>query len=420
MMRKITSCILAGVAAIALAGCASQESANNRVGENKYFDSYAYLNEGQWEDAISSFQKQIGRDEPELIALLGLARAQIGAEKWEDANQTLNSGLKRYPADRKLLERAGWTANKLNRYDEAVVHYTVMWQETPKDSRIRMLLVENLWLTTEFDNIYHISLELYKQYPDDSEYLKNVLRACSIVGIEGHIQEILDISAGSRYEELTKALYESYEAAKAGQEEQAKDLLFRSELMKELHLNVMFVLGDCGADGKRDGVTVAIWPFFGEPGAIVGRQQNDVWEGMCSAWKSRINETIYNEWTGNSISGVAHKEVYMDGIWQNGKPEGEYTIKEINYSVYEQNPSYEWYHEDSTKVNFVNGKAEGRTITERRDESDESIRQIIHEFKEGKPVPFSYEDQEDVFEVDIYRGHIYSQKEECYHDYIWE
>lgn len=419
-MRKIISYILAGASAVILVSCASQESASDRVRENKYFDSYVYLNEGQWEEAISSFQKQIGRDEPELIALLGLARAQIGAEKWEDANQTLNSGLKSYPADRKLLERAGWTANKLGRYDEAAAHYTALWEEAPKDSRIRMFLVENLWMTTEFDNIYLISLELYKQYPENREYLKNALQACSIVGIEEHMQSILNISSGSIYEELTKALYESYEAAKSGQKEQAKELLFRSELVKGLHGNDVFVLGDCDDDGKREGVTVAICPFFGEPGAIVGKQKNDVWEGMCSAWKGRGNETTHRDWNGTTISGVAYKDVYMDGIWQNGKPEGEYTIEEINYSVYEQEPSYDWYHEDSTKINFVDGRAEGRTFTEQRDKSGESIRQMIHEFKEGKPVPFSYEDKEEVYEVDIYKGYVYLQEEECYHEYIWE
>ena len=427
-MKKNILFLIFGLLITLCCGCSSGGQAVSTENDRNY-DGYQSLSAGKWDDAISVFQEETGKENVEIISYLGLARAQIGAEKFEEAKETLIEANGKFPDTNSVLYYLGQVSAHLEDYELASDCYYDLIKLDPEDEQAGKRLNDNLSKVRDFEKVYRISKELYQENPEGQSRLKNLLWACSKAGIETHIEDTLGTVRGSGSEYTVQTLYDTYKAMKSGDQELAMDTLFQSEHWDDLVWDEALYFGDCDADGVGNGIGIGIQKVFGSKGAMIGLWKNGVWEGNCAAWQGeRGNSTRKRD--GVEYSGTFYRDTVYQGEWKDGEPAGPINMKQTYHTVYEGHDEFNNKNYKDGTLNFTDGKAQGNTIITQYYYSESKqdwylSTMTIHEFQDGFPQPFKFntvDGEKMVYEVSVHKLEdeaIDYEETACDCKYIW-
>lgn len=416
------------VTSMMVCGCsASSDSGKHELKlENPYYAGYQALDAGSWEEAIGLFEEALSGEEQDYIALLGLAKAQMGAEQMEEARETLLEARTRYPEEPSAMAYLGEVSMRLESYKEAADNFYHLVKVSEDNEQARTKLTDALWKTDAYEWIYDVSKELYQMYPENKDYLRKYVWSCACLGDEEHVADVLETVKGSDDEYVVNLVIEAYQKAKSGDMEGARAQLFDSKHEEEISKAWRLYYGDV-TDGVGQGLAVGIQNVFGRRGAFIGQERDGMWDGTGEAWYGYSGTTTR---TRNDVKyeGMYYRDLYFSGEWKQGIPEGEVQLVETYHWEYGGYPGWVGDEKSETMLTFVQGKAEGRTETYKYvQESDGTWDKRdyveIHEFMDGEAQPFlaKTEDGEKmVYELSQYPdGDSWYQETDCGCSYIW-
>lgn len=431
MMRYRIYLLGVALGIILLTGGCSSDKAEIVTQSSFDYSGYEMLAAGKWEEAIPIFQEEVGNENAGSLAYLGLARAEIGCGKLEEAQSVLMEANEKFPDTSSILFYLGEVSNRLEDYEIATDSYYNLLKLGSEDLVVKKRLIANMWKTSDFEKIYMITKNLYKS--DSERYLQQLLWGCSIAGIEKHIDEVMGLVKGTDGEYPTQTMYQAYKMAKSGDLEQAVTM-FRSEQAEKLWRAGKLDMGDYNAQGKGEGIGIAITEVFNEDSVIVGTWKNGKWEGTCIAWYGEVTNITTSD-HDVEYKGKIYGDTVYSGQWMNGKPEGEIKLKITEEKLYEGRDEDNSLVTTEGTIYFKDGKAEGPVIlteTYERNGSERQYRETdwyaeIHEFKEGEPQPFLFDTDDgeklvyEAFTSSRSNGKAYYYREDrCSCSYIWE
>ncbi len=437
---------LAAALSFTLTGCGGSSSKEIAL-KNDCYEAYKELDAGNWDKAIELFSAKADVEEPEYIALLGLAKAQIGAEEWESAKDTLQKATDLYPEEATAFIYQGATARQLEDYDLAAESYYMAvklelertgkneneTEEAGKEKnasrnvQIRDLFVESIDQMQDVQSGYGYAKELYEMEPSDTKLLRSLMWAAARLDTEEAKTGVKEAAAGQPQEYMVTTLIRASDALKAGNKEEAENLLFDVYHAEDWE----------GADALRFGYptgekgemqAVGGQKVFGKDGLILGTYVNGNWNGPCEAWYGRISDSTIHR---NEVEykGKYYYNYQFSGNWREGMPEGDILYRSDRHGEYVDYPYDQNHYEEVGNMTFTEGKAQGRTeINEyvaRADGPMEYSSTTVHEFKDGWPQPFSADTEDGtkmVYEF-IYSeqyGWTEYEEQDCGHAYIWK
>lgn len=423
-MKKIKISLAVLSFLVLAAACSSGKTKAIKIEDNQYYAGFQALDKGEWDAAVSLFEKGIEQQE-DTTPYMGMARTLIGAGELEKAKETLVKVLEMEPEMENALFYLGEVSQKLEDYSQAVICYEKLMELRPEDTLVKERLMDNLWKTDDNENKYNISLKIYEQ---DNSYLQNLLWACSVCKDEQKMDEMLELIKDTDQYYPVKALFESYTALKNGDREKAETILFDLENSEKLFQYGTLYYGECDGQKNKDGLGIGIQKVFGKYGVVVGTWSGGYWDGDCTAWSGDITN-ITSQSNGVERKGKRYQTNIYRGTWREGRPEGE--IIHDNWLSLTYDDETQPYHkvQENTVLHFANGGAQGETITQRKYYSNyyqrwEAQDTVHHVFVDGKPSPFEIETSEGKKEV--YEAHIddnrvmYYEETMCECSYIWK
>lgn len=405
--------------------CSSGKTEEIKIEDNRYYPGFQALDQGNWEEAAELFGKNTEEETGDITPYIGLARAQIGADNLEEAKEALIKAAEIDPKAENVLFYLGEVSQKLEDYDLAADCYDSLMELKPEDGIVKERLVDYIWKIDDDEKRYDISLKIYEQ---DNTYLQNLLWACAAWPDGQKMDSILKLIENTDSYYAVKALYESYQAVKDGDQEKAESILFDNEKAEQLFMVGKLYYGECDSRKNMNGIAVGIQTIFDEKGAIIGNCKDGYWEGECTAWNVDLIK-ITSRSNGVERKGKGYNSNTYRGLWQKGRPEGE-ILHELRFSrQYDDEPQP--YHTErvSTRLNFSNGGAQGETVTQRFYYSNykqmwEDMGTIHHVFADGEPTLFeidTYEGKKEVYEARMNNGHVTGYDESpCDCSYIWK
>lgn len=422
-MKKTAFCCILLLALITAGACSSKTSAV-KLEDNANFEAFKALDGGEWEKAIGLFESLTGEADAQAVSYIGLARAQIGAGKLEDARETLNR-----IADQDQENALFYLAEvncRLEDYSSASDCYYRLMELEPENKTVKDRLCETMWKTKDYGRIYEIAFAMFRQEPENIRYLNQLLKACAILEEGSRSGEVLEALKDTEYYQVVKALTDAFEERKNGNIEGARSLLFDIGKVNLYEKAGSLYYGEYDENGIANGFGVSVQKVFGNPGVMIGNWKNGLWEGECAAWFG-MESTATRTVNGIRTEGIHYTMQEYKGIWKEGVPHGKVTESIEYWSVFEGQENRGGHSYEETVLQMVNGMAHGRTVTAYYYERNGERRlsgETIHEFKDGKPQPFSAMTQDGermVYETQAdENGEIYHYEEQdCGCEYIW-
>ncbi|MCD8222664.1 MAG: hypothetical protein LUD07_10900 [Clostridiales bacterium] len=423
MIQKLIISLFS-VFALILAGDSAQ--IGNGSLSNACYSAYQAMDQNRAEEAITLFEKELAQEET-YIAMIGLARAQLAAEKPEEAKETLLKIVDVYPEETAGMYYLAAAYTQLEEYPEAVETYQQLLESNEDSDTVMEKMIACLWKTGDYTQIYQASREMYLKYPEKESSVRNLVKACAAVMTDDCEQDLLSTIAGSEAEYEIATLINAFHLLKSGDVESAASLLEDSKHAEELTVINNLAYGDI-QDGEFGGTTVAVQNVFGVKGIIYGNCYGEKWDGACHACYSGLStDTFYSD-DGSTITIDYCELSTFDGNWTDGKPEGEVKMIYQSYTDDPEEPEpVEWEWEETT-FNFQSGKADGRTETVsywyNGDGEWSEDKTVIHVFSNGRAQAFTAETEDGerlVYELRQYTPGLGSSYTEtnCGHSYIW-
>ena len=93
-MKKISLAVLSFL--VLATACSSGKTKAIKIEDNQYYAGFQALDKGEWDAAVSLFEKGIEQQE-DTTSYMGMARALIGAGELEKAKETLVRVLEMEP-----------------------------------------------------------------------------------------------------------------------------------------------------------------------------------------------------------------------------------------------------------------------------------------------------------------------------------
>ena len=427
---------LAAALSFALTGCGSSAVSKTAL-KNDSFEAYKELDAGNWDKAIALFEAETKGEQPEYMALLGLAKAQIGAGDWESAEDTLKKTTKVYPEEATAFIYQGETARQLEDYDLAAESYYMAvkldMEETAKDEnhienvQIRDQFVSSLDQAQDLQSGYEYAKELYTKDTSDTKILGGLLWTAAKLDSEEAKAGVKEAVAGQPQEYVVTTLIQACDELKAGNKEAAQQLLFDPYHVEDWEeaADLRFgypteINGEMMAAGGQK--------VFGKDGVMFGTYVNGSWNGECVAGYGRISDTTRKQ-NDVEYKGKSYFDYRFSGNFSEGVPEGTISYREDYHSEYEGQNFDQYFYIDEGSITFADGKAQGRceiTGYSVRNGGDRRPNDTtVHEFKDGEPQPFSADTEDGtkmVYEFTYSNGSSWSRYEEqaCSHSYIWK
>ncbi|MBT9778493.1 tetratricopeptide repeat protein [Clostridium sp. MCC353] len=424
-MKKIKKSLAVLSFLVLTTACSSGKNETIKIEDNQYYAGFQALDKGEWDTAVSLFEKNLDEQPEDITPYIGMARALIGAGELKTAKETLFKALEMEPETENALFYLGEVSQKLEDYDQAVICYEKLMELRPEDALVKERLIDNLWKTDDNENKYNVSLYIYEQ---DNSYLQNLLWACSACKDEQKMDAVLELTKDTDQYDPVKALFESYTALKNGDREKAETILFDIDNSEKLFQYGKLYYGECDGQKNLNGLGVGIQKVFGQYGAMVGTWSSGYWDGDCTAWNGKITNMTSRS-NGIKRKGKRRESNIYRGIWQAGRPEGE--VVHDNSSSLTYDDEAQPYHsgQENTVLHFANGGAQGETVTRRKiynnyNQRWEDSDNIHHVFVDGKPSLFeieAYDGKKEVYEAYI-NGNFVMRYEEtmCDCSYIWK
>lgn len=435
--RNFRKCIfLAAALTFALTGCGNSFS-SDAVLKNDCYEAYKELDAGNWDKAISLFSSKAQGDQPEYMALLGLAKAQIGSGNWSAAKDTLLKATSLYPEEITAFIYQGEAARQLKDYDLAAESYyqavkldlEVVENEKKyiRNVQIRDLFSESLNQMQDIQKGYEYAKELYQSEKSDDIMLGDFLWAAAKVDTEEAKTSVKEAVAGQPQEYAVATLIQACDELKAGNKEEAEKLLFDAKHVDDWKDASSLRFGyPTGENGEM--MAVGVQNVFGTKGLMFGPYSDGKWNGECEAWYGRCSDTTRKQ-NDVKYKGKLYRNYQFSGNWSQGMPEGTILYHEDDYSEYEEGSFDQYYYTDEGVMSFSGGKAQGHTeiksYSSRNGEAPRLYNITVHEFKDGMPQPFSADTEDGtkmVYEFTYSTEGSWSRYEDqdCGDSYIWE
>ena len=419
-----------------LTGCGNASSGENTLKSDCY-EAYKELDAGNWDKAISLFSSKTQGNQPEYMVLLGLAKAQIGSGDWSAAKDTLLKATSLYPEEITAFIYQGEAAKQLEDYDLAAESYyqavkldlevAENEKEYVRNVQIRDLFSENLDQMQDIQKGYEYAKELYQSEKSDDTILESFLWAAAKADTEETKAGVKEAVAGQPQEYAVMTLIQACDELKAGNKEEAEKLLFDAKHADDWKDAGNLRFGyNSGKNGEM--MVVGVQSVFGTRGLMFGTYSDGNWNGECEAWHGRCSDTTM------TLNDVEYKGKYyinyqFSGNWSQGIPEGTILYNSDHHSEYEERAFDQYYYTDEGVMDFSGGKAQGRIeikgYSSRNGEAPRLNDITVHEFKDGKPQPFSADTKDGtkmVYEFTYSTGSSWSRYEDqdCGDSYIWE
>lgn len=398
----VTSSCLTVMLSLALSAC-SPSSGTDAEGtlelNQDCYEAYQELDAGNWDKAIQLFQQKTQGKNPEYVALVGLAKAQIGKEDWAGALETLDKAVQFYSDEEMLYLYKGDVEYRTGEYDKASESYyhaaKLDIQKNPDpDSKQAFsrsdayeIMLASFEKSKDQNQVYEYAKELYRLDTSESGCLRSILWGASLLGTDEAKEEVREMVKGQKQETIIADLMDASEALKQGDKEKAQQILFDSDNTEEADMEDMIPLYVGYQDGSDGTMSVVSLEYvFGEPGAMIGPMKDKKWEGDCVAWIGYEEEYLKDG------AALPFENSYYTGSWSGGLPEGTITYQNEIGTKSQETSEKSVVSKEEAEISFSKGMAQGRVETrcyENWDGKLELDSTSIREYKDGEMQEFS-------------------------------
>jgi tetratricopeptide (TPR) repeat protein len=421
-----------------LVGCGNTAMEKNQDTEAIY-NAYSMLAQGNYEAAADEFAKLQQSNKDNLPVLVGLIKANIGNNAYEQALNILEPAVKQWPKNRELWLYKAWVCEAIDDFTGATGAYYQAIELAPAEqdtwNRLEALCVS----VHDIQAMTEMYRKAILQFPETLRYVAALVSAYLEDGNTGAVDEYISTLEEAEYLSILEYGMQAYKSILAGNITAAEELLFDCRLAEELQDltgGAEWYFGEYDEDARRSGIGVC---FYGS-----GKSNTQIYIGEWREGSRNGNGTAFSGYYSSNSRHTRtlandEKLVYfvesfstetLSCPWKDDLPEGAFIVKEWykNVSIEAEYSIYDYESSDSTIGNMIAGLAQGEMIQTYGNNNNNDSK-TIHQMQDGKPVPFEHTDQWSGETKMIYELYVWNneyshgswQEEPCqYCDFSWD